>query len=99
MSIKRLLSAYGLGRKYTIWHEDSDGSVTLETRQDCEPIVEFCKAAKDRPQDPAFRHVAEVPMSVIGKWMRDGCLDDEKHIRRWLNDPDNRDFRIWPGRL
>jgi len=99
MSIARLFSAFAPGRKYTLWHRDPDGAVRLETRQDCEPIVEFCRAAKDRPDDPAFRHVGEIPMSVIGQWMRDGCLDDEAHVRRWLNDPANRDFRVWEGRL
>lgn len=99
MSYKDLLSAYTDARKYTLAHRDVDGEWLLETRQDCEPIVEFCKAAKDKPQDPTFRHVGEIPMSVIGQWMRDGCLDDETHIRRWLNDPANRDFRIWEGKL
>lgn len=99
MSMRQLLSAYADARKYTVMHKDVDGQWFLETRQDCEPIVEFCKAAKDKPQDPVFKHVAEIPMSVIGQWMRDGCLDDEKTVRRWLNDPDNRDFRIWEGKL
>lgn len=38
-------------------------------------------------------------MSVVGQWMRDGSLDDEANVRRWLNDPANRDFRVWEGRL
>lgn len=97
MSIRKLLSAYTDARKYTVMDKDMDGVWRLETRQDCEPIVEFCKVAKDKPKDPTFWHVAEIPMSVIGQWMRDGSLDDEKHVRRWLNDPANRDFRIHEG--
>lgn len=99
MSLRALLSQYADARKYTVMHKDIDGQWFLETRQDCEPIVEFCKAAKDKPVDPVFRHVAEVPMTVVGQWMREGSLDDEKNLRRWLNDPENRDFRIWEGRL
>lgn len=99
MSEKLPFSVHHGARKYTLWHKDVDGTVRLETRQDCEPIVEFCKAAKDKPRDPMFRHVAEIPMSVIGQWMRDGSLDDEANIRRWVNDPANKDFRIWEGKL
>ena len=85
-------------RKYSLAHLE-DGVWRQETRQDCEPIVEFCKWAKNKPQDPTFRHVAEIPMTVIGQWMREGCLDDEAHVRRWLNDPENRDFRVWEGKI
>ncbi len=101
MSKQALLSAYTDTRKYTVLHEHGDGTFHIETRQDCEPIVEFCKQAKDAPdlEKRFFRHVAEIPMSVLGQWMRDGSLDDEKHVRRWLNDPENRDFRVWEGRV
>lgn len=99
MSAKDVFSAYRDMRKYTVRHVDVDGKITFETRQDCEPIVEWVKAARDRKRDPYFTHVAEVPMSVIGQWMADGSLDDEAHVRRWLNNPDNRDFRVWEGRL
>lgn len=100
MSFKKLLSSYTDARKYTLAHKDIDGKWYLETRQDCEPIVEFCKQARDhKAVDPTYRHVAEIPMSVIGQWMREGSLDDVNVVKRWVNDPDNRDFRIHGGRI
>lgn len=99
MSSKTVFSAYLDARKYTVRHSDMDGNVHFETRQDCEPIVEFVKARRDAPPDREWTHLAEVPMSVIGQWMRDGCLDDEAHVRRWINDPDNRAFRVYAGRV
>lgn len=96
--MKRLFSKDEGMRKYSLAHFEN-GIWTQETRQDCEPIVEFCKAAKDKPSDPTFKHVAEIPMTVIGQWMREGSLDDETNLKRWLNDPANRDFRIWEGRI
>lgn len=98
-SSKAVFSRFLGERKMTIRHYDVDGAVHYETRQDCEPIVEFVKhrretAGKSR-DSIAWDHIGEVPMAVIGQWMRDGCLDDEKHIRRWLNA--NPDFRVYRG--
>lgn len=96
-SSREVFSRFLDSRKYTIRHHDVDGQVHFETRQDCEPIVEFVKAFKDAPppRDRELTLLGEVPMSVIGQWMRDGSLDDEKHIRRWLNE--NPCFRTYNG--
>lgn len=98
-SSKEIFSRYLGERKYTVRHHDVDGQVYFETRQDCEPIVEFVKQRRDQPNRSrdsiAWDHIGEVPMSVVGQWMRDGSLDDPKHIRRWLNQ--NPDFKIYGG--
>jgi hypothetical protein len=31
--------------------------------------------------------------------MREGWFHDDKAWERWLNDRDNRDFRVWEGRV
>src|SRR3546814_2641514 len=84
MSSKTIFSQYLGGRKYTVRHRDCDGNVYFETRQDAAPIVEFVKAARDKPKDPAWTHLGEIPLVDLGQMMRDGSLDDEKHIRRYL---------------
>lgn len=96
-SSKALFSRYLDSRKYTIRHHDCDGNVHFETRQDVEPIVEFVKHRKDAPppRDRELTHLGEVPMATLGEWMRDGSIDDEKHIRRWLNQ--NPVFRVYEG--
>lgn len=98
-SSKAVFSNYLGSRKYTVRHVDVDGTVRFETRQDCDPIVEFVKQKRDHPtrsrDSIAWDHLGEVPMTVIGQWMRDGCMDDEKHIRRWLNQ--NPAFKIYQG--
>src|SRR3546814_9142962 len=55
MSSKTIFSQYLGGRKYTVRHRDCDGNVYFETRPDAAPIVEFVKAARDKPKDPADR--------------------------------------------
>ena len=96
-SSKAVFSQFRDTRKYTIRHRDVDGQVFYETRQDCEPIAEFVKAFKDAPppRDRDLTLLGEIPMSIIGEWMRDGSLDDEKHVRRWLNQ--NPAFRTYKG--
>lgn len=86
-SSKALFSQYLGSRKYTVRHHDVDGTVYFETRQDCEPIVEWIKQVKDAPapKDRDFEYLGEIPMATLGEWMRDGSIDDEKHVRKWLN--------------
>lgn len=38
-----------------------------------------------------------IPMTVVEKSMLEGW--DDGDWKRWLNDPDNKAFRIWPGRV
>jgi hypothetical protein len=46
-----------------------------------------------------FRHVAEIPMVIYQQMIRDGSINDKKALKKWLNDPDNRPFRTWKGRI
>ena len=85
-SSRAIFSQYAGLRKYTIRHKDVDGTVYYETRQDCEPIVEHVKRARDKPKDLEWTHLGEIPLADLGQMMRDGSLDDPKFIRRYLNE-------------
>jgi hypothetical protein len=41
--------------------------------------------------------VARLPLVLWLKLYQDGTLNDRAKLKRWLNDPDNRDFRVRPG--
>lgn len=74
---------------------------TVQTAQDVSPIIQHCK---DRREDLAgYRDglvpVAEIPLFIAEQMMQDGSFYDDDAIRRWLNDPDNRCFRVWEGRV
>ena len=97
MSSKNVFSHYLGARKYTIRHRDCDGNVYFETRQDCEPIVEFVKRARDKPRDLEWTHLGEIPMADFGQMLRDGSLDDEKYIRRYLNE--RPALKVFEGKL
>ena len=96
-SSKAIFSAYAGMRKYTIRHRDVDGTTYFETRQDCEPIVEFVKQARNKPKDMAWTHLGEIPLADLGQMMRDGSLQDEKHIRRYLNE--RPALKVYEGKL
>ena len=69
--------------------------------QDLQPIFDEIDTLKhnlhDRPTD--MRPVATIPAAVVQQMMNEGSWNDEAHLKKWLNDPDNKCFRIWPGRV
>jgi len=97
------LFSVGDGR-YTIAHKIDDVMI-LETRQDVTPIIEANKiqvASATRKIDNVMTHVARIPYTVIDdlnqtKIMRGFMIEDERAFKQWLNDPDHRVWRTYPG--
>ena len=56
-------------------------------------MLEENKPGKD------FRHVAEVPIIIYNKAVREGWVNDPKAWKKWLNNPDNKLFRTWKGKV
>ena len=90
--------------RYTIAHK-LDDVVVLETRQDVTPIIEANKiqvSNATRKIDNVMTHVPRIPFTVIDdlnqkKIMRGLMIEDERAFKQWLNDPDNRVWRTYPG--
>jgi hypothetical protein len=79
-------------------YEDQD--TILQTVEDCEPIVESAKALREAHASRGdMKHVARVPLTVVEQAMRDGSFNDPEFWRKWCNNPENRDFRVWQGRV
>ena len=78
-----------------------DDKIVYHTQQNVEPVLEHVKHIKDTTvkQGMDMRHVAEVPMVIYQKAMREGWSNDEKAWKRWLNNPDNKAFRTWEGKV
>ena len=82
-----------------------DDQVILTTKQDVSEIVEANKQqvnAATKKVDSVMTHVARVPNTVIDVLnkmgiMRGFMVTDEKRFKAWLNDPDNRVWRTYPG--
>jgi hypothetical protein len=87
-----------IDRRVTILHEE-DGKQFIESRQDVTHIVAAAKIMADEPPGKDFKHVAFVPDAVLNEAFNAGWFHDPKAWKRWLNDPDNRDYRTGGGRI
>jgi hypothetical protein len=43
--------------------------------------------------------VGVMPDFQVEKMVRDGSWNDPQAVKRWFNDPQNKDFRVWEGRV
>lgn len=67
--------------------------------QNVQPILDNVKNLSYDTQGKELKHVAEVPMVIYQQAMREGWVHDKAKWKRWLNDPDNKLFRTWPGKV
>lgn len=85
----------------TFIHLDPSGKdLTVESRQDVEPILEWNKAARTQEQRSDWgRHVAKIPNIILTKWLNEEwekgnttirLFGDEmdRLVQRKLQDPD-----------
>lgn len=96
MSKKALLDA--VPGRLTLLHEE-DGRQFIESRQDVEHIIKAAGILADTVPDKDFRHAAYIPESEINRSFTEGWFHDREAWKRWANDPDNRQYRTWKGRL
>jgi hypothetical protein len=100
-----LISVDPLTGAQTIFHDDfADGELVIENVQDAEPIIEANKRLYNSVDERApwkggMHRVASIPLTVMLDLDRRGILNDQKKLRKWLNDPENRHFRTRPGRV
>lgn len=96
----------------TIYHDDgmlrrvvhSDpsegffGTFTTAASMDCTSLVETNKALREaQTGKETFRLIGRIPVTLYEKAVREGWAADEAKWTAWLNDPDNRMFRVWEG--
>lgn len=84
-----------------VWYHRHDGKVTFETRFDEAPAVRLAALERDMRAGQRTNHdmqkIANVPMSVLHRAMVEKW--DRSDWWRWANDPANRAFRVWHGRV
>lgn len=87
-------------------HTDSDsGSMTFVEKEDLQPVIDNVKLEREAFNQVGDRVVgqnhmtpiAEIPMIVYNRSVREQW--GPKKWRQWLNDPDNKPFRITDGRV
>jgi hypothetical protein len=94
-----ILDQYGSILSQVAVDEHAPERVTLVTTQDVTGIVDYCHEASIAQQGSDMKHVAEIPMAVVERMMQDGSWNDPAAIKKWLNNPDHKAFRIWQGQV
>jgi len=88
----------------TRWfHGHDNGGFTIQTEQDCTALIyrnRYVRAERPRSRRYGeFELVASIPLNIYWDLKRKGVIDDSPALKRWLNDPDNRAFRVRDGIL
>jgi hypothetical protein len=79
---------------------DTNGDFVTGLHIDCEPIIDECKHLRDgQTKKEMFRLAAKVPAHVAEQAFREGWFHDDEAWKRWMNNNENRDFRVWEGRV
>lgn len=105
MQDRRLFSRNALTgiTEWFTYDEDTD-QVYMTAEQDVTRLTDVNVAAQNEVAERSmkwgeFAHVATIPMSIYAEWLLKGRDKDPDFIKRWLNDRDNRKFRVRLGRV
>lgn len=91
------------GAKTYFVMEDGSDEFQLITQQPVDDILTEAQesrkltTAKTRWKD--MNRVAHIPGNVHAELMRKGIAFDQKELKKWLNDSDNRIFKTREGRV
>lgn len=83
-------------------HNDTEGGrVVIASEMECEALIRSNRARAEnlKTKGETFRPVASIPLPLAERMMQEGTFNDDDAMKKWLNDPDNRAFRIWGGRI
>ena len=96
MAIRTIIDhTTGLKNEFVI----EDNKHIYHTTQDVKPVIEAVKNYSELQPGKEFRHVAEIPMVIYQQTLREGSVKDKQHLKKWLNVPDNKMFRVWKGKI
>lgn len=82
-------------------YDEVTDEATITAEQDVTAVIEANKRAYNDAPDRhgEWSRVAQIPMVVYMDLKKQGILDDQVSMKKWLNDPDNRFFRTRPGSI
>ena len=100
----RLFDSNLITKTTRYFHDNGDGTYTIESQADVEDIITDAKIRDNHFRPNAnwkgeMHMDARIPTSIVFELKRTGQLFDQRAMKRWLNNPDNRMFRTRPGRV
>lgn len=99
MSRKRIFDQKPGTTVYQHVDPNAPDDLILEEVDDLTDLLAEAKRLSEETPGKEFRHAAVIPPFVLRKAMREGWINDPKAWKEWANDPDNKIFRTWPGKL
>lgn len=86
-------------RRTSIWDDDRPDRLVVHTEMDLGRISENNQELRElHPRRSANKLLARgVPLTVAEQAIREQW--DERDWAKWLDDPANAIFRVWPGRV
>lgn len=84
----------------TIVHDDAGPShhFQVHTQLEMDGILSSIDQDRDNIRPGSVNKlVARVPMTIYEQALHEGW--DEDDWKKWLNNPENKPFRIWPGKI
>jgi hypothetical protein len=96
---RELIESFGSYQVHHVDEHNLTGKNHFLMLEDCTQQIEMCKRFSELEPGKEFRYAAEIPHHVWWKAVRDGWVNDRQAWKRWANNPDNKAFRVWPGRL
>lgn len=74
--------------------------VTVHHKEDVTFLKDTLKNLGDDKADSAVgRHMAKIPLTIYTELCMKGIANDPVRFKRWLNDPDNRVWRVSGGKI
>lgn len=88
----------------TVFHHTGDGNYAIESQSDVTDLLEMNKAQyNDVDERARFGEkswvAARIDLVTYYDLVRRGIANDKKKFSAWLNDPENRYYRVRPGRV
>ncbi len=85
-----------------IWHwDDVTETATIETKQPLDDLFDYTKHLYNQNNKHTrygeMERMASIPMTLYFDLKKKGILHDQKALKKWINDSDNRVFRTRPG--
>ena len=81
-------------------YDDSEKAFYIETQQDTEGLIEQNKRESNDASSGwtgDWHKVASIPLSIFVRLQKEGIVNDQEAMKKWLNDPSNAYFRTKHG--
>ena len=99
MSLNQLLDWNASTGMAEGFHVAADGDMAISETQNVDHILQSAKEMSELTPGKEWRHAAYIPEAVWNQACREGWVNDRAKWKEWANNPDNKAFRTWPGKL